>query len=57
MLIMVLKQSLSLTMALRWLHNNLSGSSIEELLQLAIVLLNSSLENGVHVERGLSAIL
>ena len=57
MLIMVLKQSLSLTMALRWLHNNLSGSSIEELLQLAIVLLNSSLENGVHMERGLSAIL
>jgi len=54
---MVLKQSVSLTMALRWLYDNLSGSGVEELLQLVITLLNSSLENGVYVERGLSAIL
>jgi len=32
------------------------GSGIEELLQLAIALLNSFLENGVHAEEGLSAI-
>ena len=57
MLMMVLKQSASLTMALRWLHDNLSGHGVEELLQLVIALLNFSLENGVHAEGGLSAIL
>ena len=57
MLMMVLKQSASLTMTLRWLHDNLPGSGIKDLLQLVIALLNSSLENGVYVERGLSAIL
>ena len=56
MLMMVLKQSASLTIALRWLHNNLSGPSVEELLHLAIAFLNSFLENGVYVERGLSVI-
>ena len=56
MLIITLKQALSLSIILRCLHDNLSGPGIEELLQLVIVLLNSSLENGVHVEGGLTAI-
>ena len=49
----MLKQTLSLSMTLRWLHDNLSGPGVEELLQLAIALLNSSLENRVHEEEGL----
>jgi len=53
MLMIMLKQTLSLSMTLRWLHDNLSGPGVEELLQLAIVLLNSSLENRVHEEEGL----
>jgi len=39
---------------LRWPHNNLSGPGVEELLQLAMALMNSSLENRVHEESGLS---
>ena len=53
-LMMMPKQLLSLRMILRWLHNNLSGPSLEELLQLAMALLNSSLENRAYEKRGLS---
>jgi len=55
-LIILLKQLSSLRMVLRWLHNSLSSPSVEELLQLVMALLNSSLENGVHKEGDLSAI-
>ena len=54
MLIILLKQSSSLRMVLRWPYDNLSGPSVEELLQLAMALLNSSLENRVHEEGNLS---
>jgi len=54
-LMILLKQSLSLRIVLRWLHNNLSGPDVEELLQLTIALLNSSLENRVHEKDDLSA--
>ena len=57
MLMMVLKQSISLTMALRCLHDNLSGPGVEKLLQLTTALLDSSLGNEVHVKGGLSVIL
>jgi len=57
MLMMMPKQSLSLRMILRWLHDNLSGPSVEKLLQLAMAFLNSSLENGAYEEGGLSATL
>ena len=49
------KQSLSLRMILRWLHNNLSGPGVKKLLQLAMVLLKSSLENRAYEEGDLSA--
>ena len=57
MLMMMPKQSSSLRMILRWLYDNLSGPSVEKLLQLAMALLNSSLENRAYEERGLLAIL
>jgi len=53
MLMIILKQTSSLSMTLRWLHDNLSGSGVEKLLQLVIALLNSSLENEVYEEGGL----
>ena len=43
-------------MILRWLHDNLSGPRVEELLQLTIALLNSSLENGAQEDDDLSMI-
>ena len=39
------KYILSLSMCLRWLHKSLSGPGAEELLHLAITMINSSLEN------------
>jgi len=56
-LMMFPKQSLSLRMTLMCLHDNLSGLGVGELLQLAIALLNSSLEKGAHEEGDLSATL
>ena len=53
MLMIFPKQSLSLKMTLRYLHDNLSGPGIEKLLQLAMALLNSSLEKGAHEEEDL----
>ena len=41
-LIILIKYSLFCRMSLRWLHDNLSGPGEEELLQLKIVILNSS---------------
>ena len=48
MLMIFYKQSSSLRMTLRCLHNNLSGPSVKKLLQLAMTLLNSSLKKGAH---------
>ena len=56
MWIMISRHSLSLRMILRWLHDNLSGLGAEALLQLAIAILNSSLENKGQEEVGLSMI-
>ena len=36
-------------MTLRYLYNSLSGPGVDELLHLKIALLNSSLENGIHI--------
>ena len=55
-LMKLLRQSSSLRIILRWLHDNLSSPGVEKLLQLAIVLLNSSLENRAHEENDLSTI-
>ena len=43
--IMIPRHSSSLKIILRWIYNNLSGLGAEALLQLAIVILNSSFEN------------
>ena len=56
MWMMISRHSLSLRMILRWLHDNLSGLGAEALLQLAIAILNSSLENKGQEEVGLSMI-
>ena len=56
MWMMISRHSLSLRMILRWLHDNLSGLGTEALLQLAIAILNSSLENKGQEEAGLSMI-
>ena len=45
MWIMIPRHSLSLRIILRWLHDNLSGPDANTLLQLAIMILNSSFEN------------
>ena len=45
MLMMLVKQLLCLRMDLRWCHDSLSGPGVEELLQLLITILNSSLKN------------
>jgi len=54
MLMIFPKESLSLRMTLRCLHDNLSSSSVEKLLQLVIALLNSSLEKKAYEEGDLS---
>ena len=41
-------------MDLRWLHDNLSGPGVDELLQLLIIFLNSSLENSTQKNGDLS---
>ena len=46
--IMLVRQSLCFRTDLRWLHDNLSGPGVDELLQLLIVILNSSFENGAQ---------
>jgi len=46
----LLRQSSSLKIILRWLHDSLSSPGVEELLQLAIALLNSTLENSAYEE-------
>ena len=51
-LIMFFKHNLSLSMYLRWLHKSLSGLGVDELLHLAIVLVNSSSENRTQVKDG-----
>ena len=56
MWMMISRHSLSLRMILRWLYDNLSGLGAEALLQLAIAILNSSLENKGQEEVGLSMI-
>ena len=43
-------QTLSLRMNLRCLHDSLSGSGVDELLQLSNVILNSSLEKGAYID-------
>jgi len=47
-LMMLQRHSSCLRIDLRWLQDNLSGPGIDELLQLLIACLNSSLENGVQ---------
>ena len=56
MWMMISRYSLSLRMILRWLHDNLSRLGVEALLQLAIAILNSSLENKSQGEVGLLTI-
>ena len=56
-LIILIKHSLFCRMSLRWLHDNLSRSGEEELLQLEITILNSSLEKGFHSEGDIESIL
>ena len=46
MLTMLLRYLSCLRMVLRWFYNNLSGPGVEELLQLLIACLNSSLKKG-----------
>ena len=56
MQIMIPRHSSSLRIILRWLHNSLSGSGAEALLQLAIAILNSFFENKGQGEVGFSDI-
>ena len=55
-LMILFRHLLFLRMILRWLHDNLSGPGVEKLLQLVIVLLNSSLENRAQENDDLSMI-
>jgi len=48
-LINFLRYEQSLMITLRYLHNNFLGPGNDELLYLKIMLLNSSLENGIHL--------
>jgi len=57
MLMKLLKHMLSLIITLRCLHDNLLGSRVNELLYFIIKLLNSSLENSIHIVTGLFRIL
>ena len=52
MLTKFFKHVLFLRICLRWLHKSLSGPGIEELLHLAIVIINSSSENQFQGEKG-----
>jgi len=56
MLTILMRHSSCLRMDLRWFHNNLSGPGIDELLQLLIAFLNSSLENSTQKDGDLSII-
>ena len=56
-LMMILRQSSSLRIILRWLYDNLSGPRAEELLQLIIASLNSSFEKAGQGNVGSSTIL
>ena len=48
-LINFLRYEQSLMITLRYLHNNLLGPGNDKLLYLRIIILNSSLENGIHL--------
>ena len=48
MLIILFKHTLFLTILLRCLHDSLLGLEVDELLHLAIKLINSSSENGTQ---------
>ena len=56
-LMILSKQTLSWRTILRWLHDNLSGPGVEELLQLVMAILNSSLENRAHEKDNFATIL
>ena len=56
MLMMILRQSLSLRIIFKWLHNNLSGPEVDKLLQLDKASLNFSFKKVSYSEMGLSAI-
>jgi len=56
MLMILMRHSSCLRMDLRWFYNNLSGPGIDELLQLLIAFLNSSLENSTKKDGDLSII-
>ena len=49
-LITLMIQSSSSRMDLRCLHNSLSGPGVDELLHVPIVILNSFLEKGAHID-------
>ena len=49
MLMKFFRYKLLLTITLRYLHSNLLGSKVNELLHFKIALLNSSSENGVYI--------
>ena len=58
MLMIVFKHTLSLTILLRCLHNNLLGPEVDELLHLPMELMNSASEKetqGVEVILGISS--
>ena len=56
-LMMILRQSSSLKIILRWLYNNLFGPRVEELLQLIMASLNSSFKKAGQGNVSLSPIL
>ena len=56
MFIKFLRHMVSLTMTLRCLHDNLSDLRVDKLLYFMIKLLNSSLENSIHIVTGLFGI-
>ena len=49
-LIMFFKHNLSLSTCLRYLYTSLSKPGVDEILHLAIALVNSSSENGFQVD-------
>ena len=57
MLTKIFKHMLSLTINLRYFHNTSSRPGVDELLHLAMVLLNSSVEKEVHSNTSLDRIL
>jgi len=56
MLINFLRYAIFLTYLLRYLHDNLSSPGVNELLHLAIVIVNSSSEKKLHFVTGLFVI-